>query len=90
MPKYAKGSPEMKAFMEMVRSKKKGKKGTGFMGNLLSSGTKMLKNELLNKAPLPGFIKDPLSNLADKGIDMAVKKTGLGMRKKKGAALGMP
>jgi hypothetical protein len=67
------------------------KKGSGFMGNLLSSGTKMLKNELLNKAPLPSFIKDPVSGALDKGIDYGVSKTGLGMRRRrKGGALIAP
>jgi len=87
MPRLVKGSQEARDFMQKVRASKKGK---GFMGNLLSSGTKFLKNELLNKAPLPGFIKDPLSGLADKGIDMVVKKSGLGRRKKYGTALGIP
>jgi hypothetical protein len=91
MPKYAKGSVEMKQFMEMVRSKKKS--GKGFLGDLIKSGVKMAKNEVINRVPLPSFVKDPLSNLADKGIDYGVGKTGLGVkkpRKKKGTALGLP
>ena len=90
MPKYAKGSIEMKEKMAKVRAAK----GKGLLGNLVSSGAKMLKNEVVNRVPLPNFIKDPVSNLADKGIDMAVSKTGLGLKrkynKKKGAALLLP
>ena len=85
--RLVKGSQEAKDFMKRVRAAKKGK---GFLGDVLSSGTKMLKNKLIDKAPLPGFLKDPLSGLADKGIDMVVKKTGLGRKRKCGAALGMP
>ena len=89
--RLVKGSDEAKEKMKKVREAKKGK---GFMGDVLKGGTKFLKNELLNKAPLPSFIKDPVSNLADKGIDMAVSKTGLGLKrkynKKKGAALLLP
>ena len=92
MPKYAKGSAEMKEFMAMVRSKKKS--GKGFLGDLLKSGVKMAKNELIDKAPLPSFIKSPVSNILDKGIDYGVGKTGLGVKKprknKKGTALGLP
>ena len=89
MPKYPKGSQEIRDFMSKVRAAKKGK---GFMGDVLKGGTKFLKNEVLNRAPLPSFIKDPVSNLADKGIDMVVNKTGLGLKKRgrKGGALLLP
>ena len=90
MPRMIKGSKEAKEFMAKIRSKKK--TGKGFFGDVISSGTKMLKNELINKVPIPDFIKEPVRNLADKGIDYGVSKSGLGIKRrtKKGAALMLP
>ena len=80
----------MKIFVE----KNSKKKGDGFLGDIVRGGTKFLKNEVINRAPLPSFIKEPISNLADKGIDMVVNKTGLGLKKRKnkksGGALNLP
>jgi hypothetical protein len=90
MPKYAKGSQEMKDFMKKVRDAKKGK---GFLGDVLKSGAKMVKNEVVNRVPLPSFIKEPVSGVLDKGIDYGVSKTGLGVKRKynkRGAALNLP
>ena len=42
---------------------------------------KLLKNEVINRVPAPSFIKEPVSNLLDKGVDLAVNKTGLGLKK---------
>jgi hypothetical protein len=94
MPKYAKGSPEMAEFMKKVRAAKQNKKGMGFLGDVLKSGAKMVKNEIVNRVPLPSIIKDPVSGVLDKGIDYGISKTGLGVVKRKynkrGAALNLP
>jgi len=79
--KLVKGSPEAKAFMASIRAKKKG--GKGFFGNILKS----VGNAAVDYIPAPGFVKD----IAKKGVEYGVGKTGLGMKRKvKGSALGMP
>lgn len=79
--------------MKKVREAKQNKKGMGFLGDVLKSGAKMVKNEVVNRIPLPSVIKDPVSGVLDKGIDYGVNKTGLGMKRKytkKGSALNLP
>jgi hypothetical protein len=86
--------PDMNSFMKYVREQKKSKQGKGIFGDALKGGLKFVKNEALNRAPLPQFLKEPVSGLADKGIDMAVSITGLGLKKRgrkpKGGALNLP
>ena len=69
----------------MVRAGKKGKKGDGFMGDVLKSVGKTA----LSYAPVPSFVK----NVGEHVIDYGVKKTGLGLKKRKnkyGSALLLP
>jgi hypothetical protein len=82
MPKYQKGSQEMKDFMSKVRSCKKS--GKGFMGDVL----KNVGKTALSYAPLPNVVK----NVGEHVIDYGVSKSGLGLRKrtKKGNALLLP
>lgn len=70
----------LKKGIDYGASELKKKLGDGLFGDVLKGGTKLLKNEVLNRAPLPSFIKEPISNVADKGIDLAVGKTGLGLK----------
>jgi hypothetical protein len=92
MPKKS-DFPDMNSFMKYVREQKKNKQGQGFFGDVARGGLKLLKNEVINRVPVPSFIKEPVSNLLDKGVDLAVNKTGLGLkknRKRKGGALLLP
>lgn len=92
MPKYAKGSIEMKLFMEKVRSaKKKNKKGDGFFGDVLKSVGKTALSHL----PVPDFAKPLVNDIGSQVIDYGVGKTGLGLKKNKkknkyGSALLLP
>lgn len=91
MPKYAKGSVEMKLFMEKVRSaKKKNKKGDGFFGDVLKSVGKTALSHL----PVPDYAKNIVNDVGSKVIDYGVSKTGLGLKKNKknkyGSALLLP
>jgi hypothetical protein len=78
--------------MASIRNKKK---GSGFFGDIIKSGVKLAKDEVVGKLPIPEFVKAPVMGLADKGIDVVIDKTGLGVKKKrvykkKGAALNLP
>jgi hypothetical protein len=86
MPKFKKGSEEMKEFMKMVRSKKGKKKGgDGFMGDVIKSVGKTA----LSYAPVPTLAK----NIGEHILDYGVGKSGLGLKKfkkKYGSALLLP
>jgi len=77
--------------MASIRAKKKN--GKGFLGDIIKSGVKLAKDEIINIAPIPNFIKEPVKSLANNAVDTVVDKTGLGVKKKrakKGAALNLP
>lgn len=64
MPKYNKGSPEMKAHMEKLRSMRKSKSGKGIGSDIINRG-----KELLIETG-----KNQLSDIIDKGAVVLKKK----------------
>jgi hypothetical protein len=48
--------------MASIRNKKK---GSGFLGDLIKSGVKLAKDEVVGKLPVPEFLKEPIKGLAD-------------------------
>jgi len=64
MPKYAKGSPEMKAHMAMLRNMRKSKSGKGIGSDIIRKGKDMLIEEGKNQ----------LSDIIDKGAVVLKKK----------------
>jgi len=88
MPKYPKGSDEMKMYMKNLREmrgknpKPKKIKGSGIMSDLFGS----LKNVAINEGQK--FVKEKGAELLNKGLNMAVEKVaekvkGKGMKKSK-------
>jgi hypothetical protein len=64
MPKYPKGSQEMKDYMASIRAKKGNKKGKGIVSDLYQKGKDILIEEGKNQ----------LTNIVDKGADIIKRK----------------